>query len=448
MSVRPLLKSPALHEEEVRSLLSELPPGKDGALLHVLTCPFCRGWAIQRLGQEVGGEDFPEYEAIWGRLEERLPEMLFEAERRNLAAEGLLVELLGSPAAERSEALRNPRFWSVDLLELLLEASREAQGKDGERSEALALLGLQLTGYLRADMDEIFSAMFFARASVLRANALRLRGELVAAEDALGRAAHFLLWPFESADRAVYGRALALLRWEQGHYDEAEALLRHAARSFREYLLTEEAGACWALLGLLLLEADRTAEAARCLQTGRALLDPAARPWLTVRTGLSLALATADLGQTERAHALWRETWSHYRQVQDESEQVRIGWLEGKILVRLGRRDDAEPILWAVRDRLFAAGRLPEAVLCSLDLAVVLLEGGREAELPQLLRAVEEAFPKETVGLDGLRRAYAAFLTSLQGVSTLPRPFVGIAEAALRRVFLSRGYRVESLPFV
>jgi hypothetical protein len=184
------------------------------------------------------------------------------------------------------------------------------------------------------------------------------------------------------------------------------------------------------------------------LQTGRALLDPAARPWLTVRAGLSLALATADLGQTERAHALWRETWSHYRQVQDESEQVRIGWLEGKILVRLGRRDDAEPILWAVRDRLFAAGRLPEAVLCSLDLAVVLLEGGREAELPQLLRAVEEAFPKETVGLDGLRRAYAAFLTSLQGVSTLPRPFVGIAEAALRRVFLSRGYRVESLPFV
>lgn len=386
-------------------------------------------------------------DAIWGRLEDRLPEMIDEAKRRNLTAEELLVDLLGSPLDEQRKALEDPRFWSVDLLDLLLEASQEAQFEDAERAEALAVLALDLAGHLRSRLDEILGAMYFTRASVLRANALRLRGQLGAAEDTFDQAAHFLLWPFESSDRTAYCRALALLRWEQGHFDEAEALLRHAARGFREYCLTQEAGACWALLGLLLLDQNRTAEAVRCLQTGRATLDPAAHPWLTVRTGLSLALAVADLGQEERAQVLLRETWSHYGRVCDESEQVRICWLEGKIWSRIGQEQEAEQILFAVRDRFFAAKSLPEAALCSLDLAVLLLQSGRAAELPQLLRAIEETFAAETSGLDGLRRAYEVFAAGLQGVQSLPRPVIGMAETALRRVFRSRGYRVDRLPF-
>jgi len=435
------------HNEEVRSLLSELPPGKDSALLHLLTCSICREWAIQRLGQAIGYEVVPGYDAIWGRLEDRLPEMIDEAKRRNLEAEQLLVELLGTPLDEQRNLLQDPRFRSPDLLDLLLEASQEAQPEDAERAEALAVLALHLAGHLRSNLDEILSAMFFTRASVLRANALRLRLQLVEAEDAFGRAAHFLLWPFESSDRAVYCRALGILRWEQGHFDEAEALLRHAARQFREYCLTQEAGACWALLGLLLLDQNRTAEAVRSLQTGRATFDPAARPWLTVRAGLSLALAVADLGQAERAQALLQETWIHYGQVRDEGEQVRICWLEGKICSRIGKKEEAEQILFGVRARLFEAKLLPDAALCSLDLALLFIESGRGAELPQLLHAVEVAFPEEPSGLDGLRRAYEVFVAGLQGAKSIPRPVIGMVETALRRVLRSGGYRVERLPF-
>jgi tetratricopeptide (TPR) repeat protein len=373
--------------------------------------------------------------------------MIVEARRRNLEAEALLAELLSFPCEEQSGALRDPRFESSDLLERLLEASQETQPEDGERSAALAALAAQLTGQLRKRMDEVLGAMFFTRATVLRANALRLRGRLVEAEDALGRAAHFLLWPFESSDRAVYCRALGLLRWEQGHLEEAEALLRHAARGFREYLLPQEAGACWALLGLLLLEHNRTPEAVHCLQTGRATFLPEARPWLTLRSGLGLALALADLGHYERAHALLKESWNFYGPVRDDDEKARASWLEGKVCFRIGRLEEAEPILFAVRDHFLAARSLPEAALCSLDLAVLLLESGRVALLPQLLETLEQTFTHEPAGLDGLRRAYHVFLANLQGVQALPKPVLGMAETALRRVLRFRGYRLERLPF-
>ena len=133
--------STAWHDEEARSLLCDLPPGKDIALLHLLTCPACREWATHRLLQEIGiGEVLPGYDGMWSRLQDRLPWMVEEAERRNLEAEALCGELAGLPQEEQRKALQEPRFHSLDLLELLLEASQEAQPGDCERSQALRTL--------------------------------------------------------------------------------------------------------------------------------------------------------------------------------------------------------------------------------------------------------------------------------------------------------------------
>lgn len=137
-------------------------------------------------------------------------------------------------------------------------------------------------------------------ARALRGNALRIRGELEKAAAAFSQAASYLAWPFESAVRAAYCRALSLLRWEQGRLDEAAALL---------------------------------------------------------------------------------------------------------------------------------------------------VEAGRAAELPRLLRDIEEVFAAETAGLDVIRRVYQEFVAGLEKGRRIPWQVLAMAETTLRRVFRSRGYRVERLPF-
>jgi tetratricopeptide (TPR) repeat protein len=438
----------AWHDEEVRSLLYELPPGKDEALLHLLTCPTCRDWATHRLQQEQAAvEAYPEYDEVFDRLHKKLPWILEEAGRRRAETDALLERVLEQPQEQRIETLlEDPlRLQPADLL----DASQEAQPGDPKRSEILADLAVELTERLfRDEADETIEALYATRAAVLQGNVHRLLGDLEEAEAALERAAHYLAWPFDSWDRAAFCRVLGLLRWEQGRLDEAAALLRQAARAFSEQYLPEEEGASLALSGLLCLERNQTETAIRLLQTGRAALDPCARPWLTVRSGLSLALAFAEIGQTERSAAVLRETWCHYRRVDEDREQVRIFWLEGKINARLGKRDEAESLLSAVRSKLITEpGSLPETVLCSLDLAALFAESKRSAEIRVLVDQVFEAFPSEEAAAEIVRPLCRALTAETTGAHELPLSSFAAAEAAVRRVFRSRGYRVEGLPF-
>jgi tetratricopeptide (TPR) repeat protein len=439
----------AWHDEEARSLLADLPPGKDGALLHLLTCPACREWATHRLLQEHGAvEAFPEYDEVFDRLYKKLPRMIEEAGRRRAEIETLLESLLEQPKDQQIETLleHQLRLQPADLL----EASQEAQPGDPKRSEALADLAVELTARLfRGEADESIEALYFTRAAILQGNAHRLLGDLQEAEAALERAAYYLAWPFDSWDRAAFCRTLGLLRWEQGRLDEAAALLRQSARAFSEQYLPEEEGASLTLSGLLCLEQNQTEAAIRLLQTGRAALDPCARSWLTVRSGLSLALAFADIGQKERSAAVLRETWWHYGRVRDDGEQLRIFWLEGRINARLGRRDEAENLLSAVRSKLIGEPNLPETVLCSLDLAALLAETDRVAEVSRLIEETVEAFASEEAALEILRPLCRAFAAETAGARELPSPYSAFAAAAtaVRRVFRSQGHRVEGLPF-
>jgi tetratricopeptide (TPR) repeat protein len=244
----------------------------------------------------------------------------------------------------------------------------------------------------------------------------------------------------------VFCRVLGLLRWEQGRLDEAAALLRQSARAFSEQCLPEEEGASLILVGLLSLERNETEMAIRLLQTGRAACDPEARPWLTVRAGLSLAQALAEIGHGTRAAGVLNETRWHYARAPEESEQLTIYWLEGKVCARLGRRDEAENLLAAVRLQFLAERRLAETLLSSLDLAVLLVEEGREAELPELLREIEAAFGADEAAIEVVKVA-RAFTAEIADRRTVSPDALAAAASTLRRVLRTRGVRVESLPF-
>jgi len=433
------------HDAEARSLLGDLPPGKDRALLHLLTCPSCREWATHRLLQEQGlRKQLQDYDDVFGRIHANLPWILEAAERRRTAVGLLITKILQVPPGERLKvALAEGTLQPVDLL----EASQQEQPQDPERSIALAGVAAEVTSELfREEPDEGLVALYFARAASLEANAYRLQGNLETAEKAAQRASYYLAWPFDSWDRAVFCRVLGLLRWEQGRLDEAAALLRQAAREFSEQCLPEEEGASQVLVGLLSLERHETEMAIRLLQSGRATLDPEERPWLTVRAGLSLAQALAEIGHHNRAAGVLDETRWHYARASEEREQVSIYWLEGKVCARLGRREEAGNLLAAVRLQFIGERRLPETLLSSLDLAALLMEEGRAAELPALLREIEVAFGLDETAIE-VTKAMRGFVAEIAGLRIVPPEALAVAASTLRRVFRVRGVRVESLPF-
>jgi len=434
------------HDEEIRSLLSDLPPGKDSALLHLLTCPDCRDRAIERLAEvQEAGEDLPDYQEMWDRLQAKVPWMIEEVSRRKAETEAFLGDLMSRPRHLRAKALlEETQLGPQDLV----EASQEAQLQDPERAVALAEVALQVAARCRCkEAAETVDTALSARALILQGNAYRLLGNLTLAEKALVRATYFLAWPLESCDRGEFCRSLGLVRWEQGRLDEAAGLLRQAARVFAESCQPQEQGASLVLCGLLGLEQNRADLAIGLLQRGRETLDPAARPWLTVRAGLGLALALAEIGETSRSRSVLKETWRQYAHVADEREQVRIYWLEGRIWAQLGQREEAEPLLTAARHNLLAECSFAESVLCSLDLAVLFAESGRGGEAPRLFAEIEETFVAEHAVLDVIRRLSGPLIAATASVPEVPCAGVLAVATPLRRMFRARGYRVESLPF-
>lgn len=223
-------------------------PNDDSRLLHLLTCPVCRSWAIGcllgRSAGEGGGETLADYDEMFRSLEEKAPELVERVRSRRAEDERLLAEILRTPRGSRLRRIRGARFRSPGLLELLLERSHAHQLTDPRLAGDLAVLATRLAALLGGDL----SGPALARALCLDASSCRLLGDWKGAEERIGRAAPFLT---VSTDRAFYCRTVALLRWEQGRTDEAAALLHHAARLYVLDGLVEEEGTCLALLGLL-----------------------------------------------------------------------------------------------------------------------------------------------------------------------------------------------------
>ncbi len=118
-------------------------PHSSTDLLHLLTCPTCRSWAIGRLlGERTPLPDDETHEEIyagmWARLEERSSELIEQTRLQHKAAEGLLAELKQTPPGRRLGVIQQTRFRSLDLLDLLLEVSHSHQLTDPATAAELA----------------------------------------------------------------------------------------------------------------------------------------------------------------------------------------------------------------------------------------------------------------------------------------------------------------------
>jgi len=415
-------------------------------LLHLLTCPTCRSWAIGRLLDQRTAtplEDTQEdlYAAVWARLEERAPEVIEQTRQRREAVERLLEELMQAPPGRRLGVLQQARFRNLDLIDRLLEESHACQLTEPARGAELALLAIRLASLFGEGDEEAAAAL--PRAFCLGANARRLELRPKAAEALLAKSVPFLGVRME---RAFYCRTLALLRWEQGRTDEADALLQHAACLFASDGLERDVGACLTLLGLLLQEEGGQGDALSLLVRGWAEMDRDGRPLLALRGGLVLAACLAQAEQMERARGVLREAWQLFLRVTDPEEMVRVYWLEGRALARLGDHEEALHVLESVRRQLVAEPSPAEAALVSVDLALALAESGRAKEAGALAGTLESYLS----GVPALAFA-AGKIRLLARLAERRDPRLrGAAHATaivLRRKLRARGLRIKPVPF-
>ncbi|HEX7186264.1 MAG TPA: hypothetical protein VF756_30860 [Thermoanaerobaculia bacterium] len=212
-----------------------------------------------------------------------------------------------------------------------------------------------------------------------------------------------LTGPPVSYERGFYNRLLACLREEEGHFDEAAALLGRAAGIFRDLGRGEDQGACLYHLGFLFLDQNDRVRAQGLFSQAYGLLSLDRTPLLVARCGLGLAICLAIAGESVPAWDLLKAVRPMAKRA-GESERPRLGWLEGRALAHLGEHDPALERLEAARRHLLAERKLLDAALCSLDMARVFAEIGRVDRIQPL---ADELYERSPASLDALRMALA-----------------------------------------
>lgn len=400
--------------EAILEFVEQLPEQDVRWLYHVLNCPQCRDIALAEWIQPPE-EQAPATEAPWQ------PPI---SSRGREEAEPLLAELLQLRPKPRERAVREPRFHKRALLELILAKSEEMQAANPRQAVDLAWLAVAL-----ANAGPSCSHLWWAYS--LAGNASRLRGEMAEAERCFDSAAFYR--PVASHERGLLCRFLALLRWDRGLLCDTAALLRHASELFNEGGDPREEGACLALLGLLHTEQREYPYAVGPLVRARRSMPPQQRPWLWVRTGLSLALCfTQGRSEEDLGHArqLQEEVRDFGRAIQDPLERLRIQALEGRVAAGLEDRTQAEMLLDSARRGLLANRWLAEASVVSLDLALLFIETNRREKIARLIAELEA----NSAGIHALKKVVRA-LQQLAGDELVPRERARVLASHLRQVF-------------
>jgi tetratricopeptide (TPR) repeat protein len=244
-----------------------------------------------------------------------------------------------------------------------------------------------------------------ARAWCYLANARRLLSDLSGSEVAFQAAeSHLAQGTGERLERARLLDLKASLRTIQGRYDEAFALLNRAIAIYQRAQQRH-------LLGRVLLNKGHVCIwkgdfdlATALLRQGLALVEPEREPKLVATAYHNLAYVLNEVGQPREALALVTRARLLYLELGDRLYLIRLQYTEGKIAMNLGRLEQAEGILRAVRKSFLEKGMAYDAALASMELAQVYARQQRLAEI----RALSEELVPIFQSRDLQREALAA----------------------------------------
>jgi transcriptional regulator with XRE-family HTH domain len=316
---------------------------------------------------------------LWDRLKRHTPE-----ERRSLVQKGRKYRswaLCERVAAESIRKAPNHPREALDLAELALLV---AERIPGERT-----WGLRLQGYAWAHVS----------------NARRVCNDLPGAEEAIVRA--WKLWEAgEPGDPGLLNRAWlpgleAALRRDQRRFPEAlkrigEALVLDTGE-LRGHILLDRS-AIYQILG------DPEGSAA-ALSEAEPLIDPRKEPRLSFGVRFNHLVDLCHLAKFVEAAPRLNDVRALAERLGEELDLTRVLWLEGKVAAGLGRPKEALSAFEQARGVFRQRELAFDYGLVSLDLAVLLLEEDRIADVRTLAEEMLQIFRTQRIE----REALAAF---------------------------------------
>ena len=401
------LLSGAMSPEDRRSVLAHLVSG----------CPQCRSRAAQVvLGEAPDAQEADESESseqALSRIILRVRERELQLAGERAAAHELLPGLRLHPPARRMTIVKNTlKFHTWGFCELVLEESWGCRYTNPAEGLHLANLGIAAAQHL--DLKRYGEALvedMRARAFALLGNAHRVVSELNQADAALTQAeAHLARGTGDPIER---GRVLELkgdLRTDQRRFDEALGLFDHASLLYKRAGDLHLQARSLVCKGTLLGRSGDPAGATTALRQSLDLIDAERDPRLLLAAQHNLVRFLNDQGETREALELLAKTRPSYFALGDEMNLIRLQWLEGQLNLSLGKTDEAETLLLAVREA-FIGKRIPyDVALVSLDLAAVYAEQARTADMKRLAGEMLPIF--QSLGIH--REAIAAVLVFQQ----------------------------------
>jgi len=305
-----------------------------------------------------------------------------DAVRRALVEEGREFQnaaLCLRVCAESEEAAADSAAMAIELAELALLIARLATGERGWRA--------RLEGGATAHL----------------ANALRVAGDLQVAKETFARALQ--LWGDGGTNEPGLLDPVKLL--------DLEASLRKDERKLGEALaLLDRAlalGPAPVTAGRLLINKantldtlGRNEEALGVLYQAAPLIEAAENPRLAVVLRFNVVVNLCELGRHAEGEPLLPEVRAMAGRLGKGLDLLRVRWLAARVDAGLGRLEEAIAGLESVRSE-FAGLRIAyDAALATLELAVLLLEHGRMAEVQRLAEESKTIFDQQGVDREAL----------------------------------------------
>jgi tetratricopeptide (TPR) repeat protein len=323
-----------------------------------------------------------------------------ERERREAAE--LWSELAALSPAAALVRVEEPRFHNWGLYELLLQTARQTIFQDYGQAEEQLRLAVFIAGRLESRGPGSVEAAQ-ARALTYLGNALRVRSDFRGADRAFQEAESVLArsW-LDPLDEALLLEYKGALRRAQGRFEEALEMLDCAIGLYQEVNEPHRQGRSLITKGLVLQYAHSTEAAAGCFRNGLFLIHPPEEPRLVVVAHYGLIHCMNDSGRFAEAKSLIEEARPVWQGMGRRLDLVRLRWLEGKVVLGLGRPDEAEEAFLEVRAEFERRGIAYDAALVSLDLAWLYVRQGKTAETKRLAAEMLPIFQSRDVHREAL----------------------------------------------